>query len=128
MRATGIEIKVNNDKLTQSEQDYLKENFDYQYNSDTGFWTLWIHDNGYKPFTRELFQYLHALHSVYNRKTGTTHLDLFLEVGKKVDIDEYGKEITLEDGTVKYFKNLVPEDLFSVDLESVILKRELSNF
>jgi hypothetical protein len=30
-----------------------------------------------------------------------------------------------EDGTAKYFKNLKPEDLFDIDLENVILKREL---
>jgi hypothetical protein len=68
---------------------------------------------------------MHALIDVYNRATGTRHLNLFVEVNNKVDIDEYGKEIILEDGTVKYFKNLVPEDLFSINLNDIILKREL---
>lgn len=125
MRNPGIEIRVNHDKLTKAEQDYLKDNFDYQYNAHTGFWTLWIHDDGNFPFKRELFQYLHALNSVYNRKTGTTHLDLYIETTKD-NIDKYGRKIALEDGTTRYFKNLVPEDLFSIELTNVILKKEMN--
>jgi hypothetical protein len=125
MRNKGIEIRVNNDKLTKAEQDYLKDNFDYGLNAHTEFWTLWIHDDGNFPFKRELFQYMHALNSVYNRKTGTNHLDLYIETTKD-SIDKYGREITLEDGTVRYFKNLQPEDLFSIELSNVILKKELN--
>jgi hypothetical protein len=127
MRNTGIEIRVNKDALTETEHQALLDDkeVDYQYNAQTGFWTLWIHNDGNFPFKRELFQYMHALIDVYNRATGTRHLNLFVEVNNKVDIDEYGKEIILEDGTVKYFKNLVPEDLFSINLNDIILKREL---
>jgi hypothetical protein len=125
MRNTAIEIRVNHDKLTKTEQDYLKANFDYQYNANTGFWTLWIHDDGNFPFKRELFQYMHALIDSYNRETGTRHLNIYIETTKD-NIDEYGREITLEGGNKRYFKNLVPEDLFSVDLENVILKKELN--
>ena len=125
MRHNGIEIRVNHEALTKAEQDYLKDNFDYQFNAHTGFWTLWIHDDGNFPFKRELFQYMHALIDAYNRATGTRHLNIYIETTND-NIDEYGREITLEDGTTRYFKNLVPEDLFSIELKDVILKKELN--
>ena len=127
MRHNAIEIRVNRDALTEAEHKALLDDkdVDYQYNAHTGFWTLWIHDDGNFPFKRELFQYMHALIDAYNRATGTRHLNIYIETTKD-NIDEYGREITLEDGTTRYFKNLVPEDLFSIDLENVILKKELN--
>jgi len=126
-RKLGIEIRINTSAISETELNKLKANYDVEYYAKINEMVLWVHDDGYKPFTRDLFQYLGALKSVYNRKTGTTHLNLFIE-STKDDIDEFGKEIMQEDGTSRYFKNLIPEDLFSIDLENVILKRELSNF
>lgn len=122
MRNTGIEIRVNIDKLTKTEKEYLVKNYDFELNAQNNLWTLWIHDDGNFPFNRELFNYMHTLHSVFNRRTKTTHLDLFIEYGEKT---EFGQEIYQEDGTIKYYRNLTIEEVFSEDLSKVLLKKEL---
>jgi hypothetical protein len=91
---------------------------------------LWVHDNGYKPFNRDLFQYLGALKSVYNRKAAakgyehTDYLDLYQEVATEEQIGEAGEERE-KDEITKYYRNLRPADLFDIDLETIYLKREL---
>ena len=95
MRNTGIEIEVDINLIPEEIQELL----DIEYSSKKGYDVLWIHDDGYKSFTTDLFQYMSAAKSVYNRSTKTDHLNLFIET---TDIlDENDKEV---DG-IKY-KNI----------------------
>ena len=117
----GIEIYIDKSKLTDEQFEGIKSKYDVEWYANKAEVTLWIHDNGYKPFERELFQYLSALKGVYNNRTKQDHLDLFIESS---EIDEYGIEIFLESGTVKY-KNIRASELSTIDLSKVMLKREL---
>jgi hypothetical protein len=124
-RKLGIEIRINTSAISETEINKLKANYDVEYYAKINEMVLWVHDNGYKPFNRELFQYLGALKSAYNRRTGTDHLDFYKEVSTKEQIGEFGEVRHKEDETVKYYRNLRPADLFEIDLNDIILKREL---
>jgi len=101
--------------------------FDIEYYARINEMVLWVHENGYKPFTRELFQYMPALESVHNRRTGGEHLDLFIET------DEEAGEFDIvrqdEEGNETVYKNLTPVELAQVaannQLNEVVLKREI---
>ena len=118
----GIEIYIDKSKLTDEQFEGIKSKYDVEWYANKTEVTLWIHDDGYKPFERELFQYLSALKGVYNNRTKQDHLDLFIEAN---EIDEFGEEVTQEDGTVKKYKNIRASELSTTDLSKVMLKREL---
>lgn len=118
----GIEIYIDKSKLTDEQFESIKSRYDVELYAAKNEFTLWIHDDGYKPFERELFQYMFALKGVYNNRTKQDHLDLFIESDT---IDEFGEEITQEDGTIKYYKNIRASELSTTDLSKVMLKREL---
>lgn len=113
----GIEIYIDKRKLTDEQFFYLQDNYDVEFYAEKKEFTLWIHDDGYKPFERELFPYLYALKGVYNNRTKQDHLDIFVE---SESVDEFGVEIN----GVKY-KNIKASELESVDIRNLILKREL---
>jgi hypothetical protein len=127
MRNSAIQIYVDKSKLTEQQINYLESNkdIDFEYNAANKKDTIWIHDDGNFPFSheilQELIQMLSALLGVSNPRTGLDHLDLFIESS---EIDEYGIEIFLESGTVKY-KNIRASELSTIDLSKVMLKREL---
>ena len=115
----GIELYINKTKLTDEQFNYIADKYDVEYYAERQEFTLWIHADGYKPFERELFQYLFALKGVYNNKTKQDHLNLFIQSDA---IDEFGVEI---DG-VKY-KNIKASELGNYDLGNVLTERELNN-
>ena len=114
----GIEIYIDKTKLSESEFEYIKSKYDVELYAAKNEFTLWIHDDNYKPFERELFQYMFALKGVYNNRTKQDHLDLFIEAN---EIDEFG--IQTINGT-KY-KNVRASELGTIDLSQVKLKRDL---
>ncbi|HAN19618.1 MAG: hypothetical protein A2X13_14740 [Bacteroidetes bacterium GWC2_33_15] len=116
----GIEIYIDKSKLTDEQFAYLQENYDVELYAAKNEFTLWIHDDGYKPFQTELFQYLGAAKGCFNNRTKQDHLDLFIEA---IEIDEFGIEIN----GVKYKNLTFTEILKGVDLSKVIFKRELYN-
>jgi hypothetical protein len=130
MRYNAIEIRINTSAISEADLEKLKKNFDVQYYAAIDEMVLWVHDDGYKPFNRDLFQYLGALKSVYNRKAAakgyeyTDYLDLYEEVATEEQIGEAGEERE-KDEITKYYRNLRPADLFDIDLETIYLKREL---
>jgi len=131
-RLTGIEIRINEPALTAEQLTKLKSKYDVEYYARIDEMVLWVHKGGkYKPFERELFQYLGALKSVYNRRAAakgyehTDYLDLYVEVSTEEQIGEAGERRYKEDGTEKYYKNLRPADLFELDLNDIVLEREL---
>lgn len=113
----GIEIYIDRIKLTDEQFSYLQDNYDVEFYTEKNEFTLWVHDDGYKPFQKELFQYLYVAKGVYNNRTNTDHLDLYIISD---EIDEYGVEY---DG-IKY-KNIRMGELATIDLSKVILKRDL---
>ena len=117
----GIELYIDKSKLTEAQYDYIESKYDVELYAEKNEFTLWLHpyEDNYKPFDRELFQYMPALKGVYNNRTKQDHLDLFIEVD---EIDEFGVEIE----GIKY-KNIRASELTSVDLSKVKLKRELYN-
>lgn len=118
----GIEIYIDKSKLTNEQLAYLQVNYDVELYAAKNKFTLWIHEDGYKPFNRELFSYLPALKGIFNNRTKQDHLDLFIEAS---EIDEFGTEVFQEDGTVKKYKNVRAIELTTTDLSKVFLKREL---
>ena len=116
MRSDGIEIQINKGLIPQEILD--SGVLDIEYSSKEGYDILWIHDDGYKPFLHEYFQYLNAGLSAYNRKTKTDHLELFIETEE--ELDEYGVEI---DG-IKY-ENITFSNVGVADLSKAKFKREL---
>lgn len=117
MRSDGIEIKI---KLNQIPQEVIDSGvLDIEYSSKKGYDILWIHDDGFKPFLEEYFQYLSAAEEAYNRVTKTDHLNIFIE---DTTIDEYGIEID----NIKY-KNIKFSELGSIDLTKVKFKRDLKD-
>jgi len=132
-RLNGIEIRINEPALTSKQLDYLKSKYDVEYYARIDELVLWVHKGGkYKPFERELFQYLGALKSVYNRRAAakgyehTDYLDLYVEVSTEEQIGEAGEiRVDEEIESVKYYKNLRPADLFELDLNDIVLEREL---
>jgi hypothetical protein len=118
MRNTGIEIEIN---INQIPPEIISSGiFDVEYSSKNGYNVLWIHDDGYKPFLSGYFQYLGAALSAYNRKTGTDHLDLFIETSE--DIDEHGIEV---DGVNN--KNIRFSELGGINLQEVKFKRDVKS-
>lgn len=117
----GIEIYINKSKMTKDQYDYIKENHDVELYAAKNEFTLWIHpyEDNYKPFNRELFQYMFALKGVYNNRTKQDHLDLYIVSDS---IDGFGIEVE----GIKY-KNIRASELMTVDLSKVKLKRELFN-
>jgi len=72
------------------------------------------------------------LKSVYNRLAAakgyehTDYLDLYVEVSTEEQIGEAGEiRVDEEIESVKYYKNLRPADLFELDLNDIVLEREL---
>ena len=134
-RLTGIEIRINEPALTAEQLTKLKSKYDVEYYARIDELVLWVHKGGkYKPFERELFQYLGALKSVYNRRAAakgyehTDYLDLYVEVSTEEQIGEAGEvrhKVDEEIESVKYYKNLRPADLFELDLNEIVLEREL---
>lgn len=130
-RKLGIEIRINTSAISATELNNLKANYDVEYYAKIDEMVLWVHDDGYKPFNRDLFQYLGALKSVYNRKAAakgyeyTDYLDLYQDVATEEQVGEAGEVKYKEDETVKYYRNLRPADLFEIDLNTIVLKREL---
>ena len=132
-RLNGIEIRINEPALTAEQLEYLKSKYDVEYYARIDELVLWVHKGGkYKPFERELFQYLGALKSVYNRLAAakgyehTDYLDLYVEVSTEEQIGEAGEiRVDEEIESVKYYKNLRPADLFELDLNEIVLEREL---
>lgn len=130
-RKLGIEIRINTSAIIETELNNLKANYDVEYYARINEMVLWVHDDGYKPFNRDLFQHLSALKSVYNRNAAakgyehTDYLDLYEEVATEEQVCEAGEVRHKEDETVKYYRNLRPADLFEIDLGSIVLKREL---
>jgi len=133
MRSKGIEIRINEPALTAEQLTKLKSKYDVEYYARIDELVLWVHKGGkYKPFERELFQYLGALKSVYNRRAAakgyehTDYLDLYVEVSTEEQIGEAGEiRVDEEIESVKYYKNLRPADLFELDLNDIVLEREL---
>ena len=115
----SIELYVDRTKITDEQFNYIHNKYDVEFFSEKNVLTLWIHDDGYKPFEKELFLYLNALKGVYNNKTKKDHLDLFV---LSDSIDEYG----IEHNGVKY-KNIKMSELQNINLNSVLLKKELLN-
>ena len=113
----GIEIYIDKSKLTDEQFTYLCEVYDIEYYAEKNEFTLWIHDDVYKPFNRELFQYMSALKGVYNNRTKQDHLDLFI-------VSDYIDEFGLEINGVKY-KNIRAIELNSIDFNNVLLKKEI---
>lgn len=113
-RNTAIEIHIDITGIPQS----ILDKYDIEYYAAKKTYALWLHPGGkYKPFDRELFNYLSGIKKVINRRTKTDHLDLFIEAA---EIDEFGIEIN----EIKY-KNIRASELQNVDLTKVKLKREL---
>ena len=116
MRSVGIEIEIDTSLIPQG---ILNSGIlDIEFSSKENCNICWIHSDGYKPFLQEHFQYLGAAISVYNRVTGTDHLNLYVETSE--DIDEYGENIS----GVKH-KNIRFSELGSVNLPDVKFKRDL---
>jgi hypothetical protein len=109
--------------LNGSIPDGIKDKYDIEYSSKEDSEILWIHPDGYKAFERELFQYLTTVTRVVNRralhlgKENIDYLDLFIE---SEIIDEMGIEI----GGKKY-KNIRWAEIGKIDLNNILLKREL---
>lgn len=120
----SIELHVNKSKLTKEQLSYLEsnENIDFEYNSKTKEYTLWIHNDGNFQMTHEILEnlipMLGALKGCVNNETGTDHLNLFIEA---VEIDEFGIEVNN-----KKYKNIKASELETVDLSKILLKRELN--
>ena len=123
-RKKGIELRIDTSKITEATLNDLMERFDIEYYDRINEMVLWVHPGGvYKPFTRELFQYMPALKSVHNRRTGGEHLDLFIETVKEAG--EFDIVRQDEEGNEAVYKNLTPVELMGVDLSNVLLKREI---
>lgn len=120
----GIEIYIDKSKLNDEQFAYIQQNYDVEFYAEKDEFTLWIHEDGFKPFNRELFQYMFALKGVFNNRTKQDHLDLFIESDQ---IDEFGTEIPTDKGVIKY-KNIRASELGIIDLSKVKLKRELYDF
>jgi len=122
-RKKGIELRIDTSQITEITLNDLMSRFDIEYYARINEMVLWVHEDGYKPFTRELFQYMPALKSVHNRRTGGEHLDLFIETVKEAG--EFDIVRQDEEGNETVYKNLTPVELMGVDLSNVLLKREI---
>ena len=117
-RSEAIEIEID-EKLIPTEILESDTILDIEYSSKEGHYVLWIHpDSTYKPFKQEHFQYLSAGKSVYNRKTKTDHLNIFIET-----TDELGS-YDIEKDDIKY-KNIKFSELGNIDLAKVKFKRKI---
>jgi hypothetical protein len=114
MRNSGIEIKIDESLIPEN----IKNELDIEFSSKENAWMLWIHDDGFKPFDKVHFQYMNAALNALNRKTGTDHLDIFLETND--ELTDKDKEVN---GTK--FKNIRFSELGNIDISKVKLKREL---
>src|SRR6056297_2853211 len=127
-RKKGIELRIDTSKISEATLNDLMSRFDIEYYARINEMVLWVHPGGvYKPFTRELFQYMPALKSVHNRRTGGEHLDLFIETVKEAG--EFDIVRTDEQESEIVYKTLTPVELAQVAendyLSEVRLKREL---
>src|SRR6056297_1762702 len=122
-RKKGIELRIDTSKISEETLNDLMSRFDIEYYARIQEMVLWVHEDGYKPFTRELFQYMPALKSVNNKRTGGEHLDLFIETVKEAG--EFDIVRQDEEGNETVYKNLTPVELMGVDLSNVVLKREI---
>jgi hypothetical protein len=114
-RKSAIEIHIDTTDIPQA----ILDKYDIEYYKEKETDTLWIHENGYKPFERELFNYMSGVKSVLNRRTNSDHLDLYIEA---IEIDEFG----IDTGTKK-FKNIRWSEIIAgqIDMSKVILKKEV---
>jgi len=126
-RKFGIELRIDTSKINADTLDSLMSKYDIEYYARIQEMVLWVHEDGYKPFTRELFQYMPALKSVYNRRTGGEHLDLFIETDEEAG--EFDRVIIDGQGIETVYKNLTPIELVQIAQENrlseVKLKKEL---
>ena len=116
-RNKSIEIRISD--ISGIPEDIIKK-YDIALSSKQGCHILWIHPTPeYYPFDRELMQYLTAVKEVYNRRTKSDHLDLYIEA---LEIDEFGIEVN-----EKKYKNITWNEIITgkVDMKKVILKKEL---
>lgn len=125
----GIEIRVDITKLDQATIEYLKANYDFEFNSQTEYYTLWVHDDGKYQFQRELIQHMAAMIDVYNREAAakgcefTDYVGLYIEAE---DMGEMGMKIQTAEG-IKIFENLRAVKLPEVIASGTVfyLKREV---
>src|SRR6056297_2141865 len=126
-RKKGIELRIDTSKISEETLNDLMSKYDIEYYARIQEMVLWVHEDGYKPFTRELFQYIPALKSVHNRRTGGQELDLFIETTEEVG--EFDKVIIDEQGDETVYKNLIPVELAQIAQENrlaeVKMKKEL---
>lgn len=123
MRSTAIEIDIKPNKIPQAVLD--ADLIDYEYSSKNGYETMWIHDDGFKPFdqeTEDLFDLIDDADAAYNRKFKTDHLDLYIET-----LDEIDPEYDLEDIDGKKFKNTKFEDWGSIDKTKLKTKKDIKD-
>ena len=127
MRNFAIELRIDTSKISEATLNDLKTRFDIEYYARINEMVLWVHEDGYKPFTRELFQYMPVLKSVHNRRTGGQELDLFIETTEEAG--EFDKVIIDEQDIETVYKNLTPIELVQIAqenrLSAVKLKKEL---
>lgn len=113
-RSTGIEYEIEISEIPLSIIDYL----DIEYSSKENYYILWVHENDYKPLLSEYFECLGNIKSVYNRKTKTDHMNLFIETN-----DDIFDLIT--DDSVKY-KNIRFSMLDTIDIAIIKTKKDLN--
>ena len=121
-RNGGIEIHFTNGIIPHK----IKDKYDIEFSSKENSDILWIHPDGWKAFDIELFDYLSHVTKVYNRATGTDHLNLFVEVDEMVD--KYGVEIYTPTG-IRKFKNIRWSEIGEYNLETdpLYTKQEVNN-
>lgn len=118
-RNSGIEIRFVNGTIPKG----VKEKYDIEFSSKENSEILWIHSNGFKPFARELFNYLGTVTEVINRvalfegKNNIDYLNLYIE-GEVGEMGEVVNGVT--------YKNIRWSELPTIDLGNVKLRKELA--
>jgi len=117
MRSTGIEIHFTNGTIPAA----IKETYDIEYSSKEDSKMLWVHSDGFKAINKEVYAYLANVTKVYNRATGTDHLNIYIESDT---IDEYG--IVHND---KKYKNITWAEVSTgtININDTLLRREVLN-
>ena len=117
-RDKSIEIRISD---ISNIPDSVIKKYDIAFSSKEQTNILWIHPYGDIMFDRELMGYMQYVSSVYNRRTKTDHLDLYIEAS---EIDEYGTEVN-----EKKYKNIRWSEIITgkIDLTKVLLKKEIND-
>jgi len=110
-RNTAIEIRIDTNNVPSE----IMAKYDIQYSTAEKEFILWVSD--YKPFNKELLQYLGNVKSVYNRVTKTDHLNLYYETDKQ---EQYGLEVYANNG-VRYFHNIRWSEIGTIDFQNTAI-------